>query len=334
MTDLLSKERLQGIKEAASDVAKEYGPTWLSSLIGGKNGNYHAITSDHTNDVVVRADDDKRESSWLCDYLESVSPAAVTALIDELLQRREAAEKPVAWIVGSEEIDDFKCGREVMVMRDDDEEELEKFPLYSEPPLASAERAAMLQYSPVQALGITAEHRRVIEMLLSVCAAAFELADDSCEQEVDGEMCHVVPGDAFQKLSDSLDEIENTLPTEDADRPDVFLAWSAMPRAVLKSLLQLSGNSEQVIDYKAIVERISEIVHGKVTDIDLLTITVKSMVDRLKGNSPVIPEGWALVPIEPTEAMLILLGMTGSFDSMIAQYQKALAAAPQPSEPS
>ncbi len=89
---------------------------------------------------------------------------------------------------------------------------------------------------------VTAEHRRVIEMLLNVCWAAFELADDSCQQDVDGEECHVVPDDAFQKLSDALDEIENTLPTEDVDRPDVFLAWSAMPRAALKSILQ-AGNS-------------------------------------------------------------------------------------------
>lgn len=94
---------------------------------------------------------------------------------------------------------------------------------------------------------VTAEHRRVIEMLLNVCGAAFELADDSCQQDVDGEDCHVVPDDAFQKLSDALDEIENTLPTEDIDRPDVFLAWSAMPRAALKSLLQ-GGNSPVIPD--------------------------------------------------------------------------------------
>ncbi|HFE3472678.1 DUF551 domain-containing protein [Enterobacter hormaechei subsp. hoffmannii] len=94
---------------------------------------------------------------------------------------------------------------------------------------------------------VTAEHRRVIEMLLNVCGAAFELADDSCQQEVDGEECHVVPDDAFQKLSDALDEIENTLPTEDVDRPDVFLAWSAMPRAALKSILQ-AGKSPVTSD--------------------------------------------------------------------------------------
>ncbi|ELP1261531.1 hypothetical protein QWS64_002883 [Escherichia coli] len=109
---------------------------------------------------------------------------------------------------------------------------------------------------------VTAEHRRVIEMLLNVCGAAFELADDSCQQDVDGEECHVVPDDAFQKLSDALDEIENTLPTEDVDRPDVFLAWSAMPRAALKSILQA-------------------------------------------GNSPVTPDGYVLVPIVPTEDMII-----------------------------
>ena len=101
---------------------------------------------------------------------------------------------------------------------------------------------------------VTAEHRRVIEMLLNVCGAAFELADDSCQQDVDGEECHVVPDDAFQKLSDALDEIENTLPTEDVDRPDVFLAWSAMPRAALKSILQ-AGNSPVTPDGYVLVPK-------------------------------------------------------------------------------
>lgn len=121
-------------------------------------------------------------------------------------------------------------------------------------PSASEERelarmalAAMDSEPVVPKNCVTAEHRRVIEMLLNVCGAAFELADDSCQQDVDGEECHVVPSDAFQKLSDALDEIENTLPTEDIDRPDVFLAWSAMPRAALKSLLQ-AGKSPAIPD--------------------------------------------------------------------------------------
>lgn len=35
-------------------------------------------------------------------------------------------------------------------------------------------------------------------------------------------------------------------------------------------------------NYRAIVERIAEIIHGKVTDIDLLTVTIKSMKDKLQ----------------------------------------------------
>lgn len=140
-------------------------------------------------------------------------------------------------------------------------------------------RAAMLPAAPVRSSMpdgvVTAEHRRVIEMLLSVCGAAFELADDSCQQDVDGEECHVVPSDAFQKLSDALDEIENTLPTEDIDRPDVFLAWSAMPRAALKSLLQ-AGKSPAIPDGSAVA--------------------------ALTGI-PMIPDGYVMVPKEPTAEM-------------------------------
>lgn len=46
------------------------------------------------------------------------------------------------------------------------------------------------------------------------------------------------------------------------------------------------------------------------------------------GNSPVIPDGYVLVPKEPTEAMLLLLGLTGSYTAMDAAYQKMLAASP------
>lgn len=84
---------------------------------------------------------------------------------------------------------------------------------------------------------VTAEHRRVIGMLLNVCAAAFELADDSCQQDVDGEPCHVVDDQAFSRLSDALDSIENTLPDEYADLPNTVLQWAAIPRHALRKIL-------------------------------------------------------------------------------------------------
>ncbi|MDE8755652.1 hypothetical protein PZA22_14305 [Pectobacterium polaris] len=100
------------------------------------------------------------------------------------------------------------------------------------------DRRRILYSAPVQPAVVTAEHQRVIGLLLGVCGAAFELADDSCEQEVDGEPCHVVPENSFSRLSDRLDEIENTLPYECADLPCTVLQWAAVPRYALRSLLQ------------------------------------------------------------------------------------------------
>ncbi|MEQ9863539.1 hypothetical protein [Pectobacterium aroidearum] len=91
---------------------------------------------------------------------------------------------------------------------------------------------------PVPPAAVTAEHQRVIGLLIGVCGAAFELADDTCQQEVDGEPCHVVPENSFSRLSDWLDEIANTLPDQYDDLPSTVLQWGAVPRHALRSLLQ------------------------------------------------------------------------------------------------
>lgn len=46
-------------------------------------------------------------------------------------------------------------------------------------------------------------------------------------------------------------------------------------------------------------------------------------------NSPEVPEGWKLVPNMPTLAMLSVLGLTGSFESMLGRYADMLYAAPE-----
>ncbi|MEY7450027.1 hypothetical protein AB9D10_25090 [Klebsiella pneumoniae] len=159
-------------------------------------------------------------------------------------------------------------------------------------------------------------------MLLTVCGAAFELADDSCQQDFDGEECHVVPDDAFQKLSDALDEIENTLPTEDTDRPDVFLVWSAVPRAALKSILHAQPAPVVPDEIK---HRIGGLDWGWEGEFNrgwnacraaMLqaepVCTCPSGDGSLRwpcpvhpGSSPVIPDGYVMVPKEPTEAMML-----------------------------
>lgn len=66
----------------------EFDGEWDSALVGGENGkNYHAVIN--ANDVVVRAADDSRHTSWLCDYLEAVSPVKIRALLAELEAKDE-----------------------------------------------------------------------------------------------------------------------------------------------------------------------------------------------------------------------------------------------------
>lgn len=48
-----------------------------------------------------------------------------------------------------------------------------------------------------------------------------------------------------------------------------------------------------------------------------------------KVNSPELPEGWKLVPNMPTLGMLSVLGLTGSFESMLGRYSDMLYAAPE-----
>lgn len=86
---MIDKEMIESIKDAIDSLGvTTYGDAWDSALVEGVDGErYHAITNN--DDVVVRADDDNRHSSWLCDYLELVSPVNMLKLIAQL----EAAQK-------------------------------------------------------------------------------------------------------------------------------------------------------------------------------------------------------------------------------------------------
>lgn len=116
----LTDEQLENIIERAEDAAKRYGPEWDSALVGDVNGNFHAITSDTIQAVVVQANDDSRDASWLCDYLESVSPAFVLPLVRELQQYRKAPkvsfyrdgiEAAAGWVEKQREAYDSEHGR-------------------------------------------------------------------------------------------------------------------------------------------------------------------------------------------------------------------------------
>lgn len=96
----IADEKIEDVIKMARESAKIYGGEWDSALIAESPGNnVHGITSDHIEAVVVKTADDSLHSSWLCDYLESVSPAFVIAALRELQERRKADSEPVAEVV-------------------------------------------------------------------------------------------------------------------------------------------------------------------------------------------------------------------------------------------
>ncbi|KDG58887.1 hypothetical protein AF33_00742 [Escherichia coli CHS 77] len=57
---------------------------------------------------------------------------------------------------------------------------------------------------------------------------------------------------------------------------------------------------------------------------------VKAVLRRLAGNSPVTPDGWVMVPKEPTQAMIkAWLSEIANFRGHAAGYRAAIEAAPQ-----
>lgn len=174
------------------------------------------------------------------------------------------------------------------------------------------------------ATSITAEEQRVIQMLLNVCGAAFELADDSCQQEVDGESCHVIPDASFVKLSDALDEIENSLPTEDIDRPDVFLSWAAMPRAALKSLLNPTPSIPAAAEPVAVVELSDYVTAAQLSGDKPRKKAVKELYEGalVVGQNlythaaPIpaaVPDGYVLMPLKLTAENGAKYALSGEF---------------------
>lgn len=91
MTDL--KEVIEKISDTIDDAVLNYGDTWDSALVQvAANTPVHAICSDAIGgEIVVYAADGSHEASWLCDYLEAVSPANVRMLLARIKELESAS---------------------------------------------------------------------------------------------------------------------------------------------------------------------------------------------------------------------------------------------------
>ncbi|HAU3348165.1 TPA: hypothetical protein ACIA0S_004249 [Salmonella enterica subsp. houtenae serovar [1],40:z4,z23:-] len=83
---------------------------------------------------------------------------------------------------------------------------------------------------------------------------------------------------------------------------------------------------EHILEYAKQQRHIGQ--HCKIQPEDMVEIVEIAM--RKIGNSPVIPDGWVMVPKEPTQAMIkAWLSEIANFRGHAAGYRAALEAAPQ-----
>ncbi|EIN8656089.1 TPA: DUF551 domain-containing protein [Citrobacter freundii] len=86
--------------------------------------------------------------------------------------------------------------------------------------------------------------------------------------------------------------IKAILPTSNPDEYACCIAadmWNACRSAMLAAAPQPAPDSEAQIT----LERLAVILHGSETDLNLLTVTAQSLMDRCKaGNSQVTPDRW------------------------------------------
>ncbi|QMM94652.1 DUF551 domain-containing protein [Citrobacter freundii] len=66
-----------------------------------------------------------------------------------------------------------------------------------------------------------------------------------------------------------------------------------LARWVIQLQADLDREIRKSASERAMLSRLAVIMHGSETDLNLLTVTAQSLMDRCKaGNSPVTPDGW------------------------------------------
>lgn len=291
----ITKELLDEIEERATDAAKIYGDTWDSSLVQlGPNNNVHAITSETTNDVVVSAADDTRESSWLCDYLESVSPSVVIEIVKQL--RKSATQQPAAYL------NDAHLARghvEGEVGEEGDAPGM--IPVYREPlgclfirdQITEQERTELEDYR--RCVSEDREMLKRLAVILSGSDAPGEIRSLTVTAQSFVDRCKTLA-----KERDTL-QLAGGQPQRDmplsarADGGDIyrdldegFEKWYTGDACGTKSIAP---------------EWFSEAL--KPVFLGTWRACRAAMLQGADGNYPVIPDGYAIVPIIPTEAMML-----------------------------
>ena len=248
-----------------------------------------------------------------CIEIENCEVMMPLSAAQELLAFRNAAKNPIAWVVGDEEIADFKNGREVCVMRDCDDEQLDYLPLYAAPVLPKQPESE-IPFGDVEPIEVTDD---------MVYAFHNQLSDSALGSDEFTDIKHGLCA-ALMNIPRPAQPVSEPYKLEiDMDDADQFSITLLHEIIYGKELIWPEAKllARFMLDVK---QRAS----ASPAQDDKSASTELPNHSNLSTNSPVIPDGWKLVPIEPTPKMLVAAMGMFTAEELAEAWGDMLAAAP------
>lgn len=134
-------------------------------------------------------------------------------------------------------------------------------------------------------------------------------------------------------LLDERERNQQYIKRRDQENEDIALT-------VGKLRVELEAAENNLIDSECHVAELEEALRDKqalleasekrIAELEAELVSQTYKLNELSGNSPVTPDGWVMVPKEPTQAMIkAWLSEIANFRGHAAGYRAALEAAPQ-----
>ncbi len=134
-------------------------------------------------------------------------------------------------------------------------------------------------------------------------------------------------------LLDERERNQQYIKSRDQENEDIALT-------VGRLRVELEAAENNLIDSECHVAELEEALRDKqalleasekrIAELEAELVSQTYKLNKLSGNSPVTPDGWVMVPKEPTQAMIkAWLSEIANFRGHAAGYRAALEAAPQ-----
>lgn len=157
--------------------------------------------------------------------------------------------------------------------------------------------------------------------------------DFQMEQQANAEFIAAANPATVLALLDELERNQQYIKRRDQENEEIALT-------VGKLRVELEAAENNLIDSECHVVELEEALRDKqalleasekrIAELEAEPVSQAYKLNALDGNSPVTPDGWVMVPKEPTQAMIkAWLSEIANFRGHAAGYRAAIEAAPQ-----